>query len=66
MKINDKILSCVAAKEDTHISLLKNDLTKGAIVILGSKNHQGVKHIGLGKDLRVKVNANLGVSSADF
>ena len=66
MKINDKILSCLAAKEDIHVSLLKKNLAKGEIVILGSKNHQGVKHVGVGKDLRVKVNANIGASSADF
>lgn len=66
MKIDDKILSSIAAKEDIHISLLKRNIARGSVVILGSKNHQGIKPIGVGKDLRVKVNANIGASSADF
>jgi phosphomethylpyrimidine synthase len=59
-------LACIAKNENISTALLRKNVTKGLAVILANKNHMNIKPIAVGKDLTVKVNANIGASPADF
>lgn len=52
----------VARKEGIPVEELKVLISKGFAVILANKNHSGLKPVGIGKNLRVKVNTNIGAS----
>ncbi|HDM37860.1 MAG TPA: phosphomethylpyrimidine synthase ThiC [Candidatus Omnitrophica bacterium] len=62
----DRQIRYIAKREGINIGLLKRNLAKGLAVILANKNHKGVKPVAVGKDLTVKVNANIGASPASL
>lgn len=55
-------MNYIASKEDIDSNLLREHITKGWVVIPANKEHQNLKPIGIGKGLRIKVNANFGAS----
>jgi phosphomethylpyrimidine synthase len=57
-----KEMRYVAGKEDIDINILRKDIANGLIVIPANKNHKNLNPIGIGKNLSVKVNANIGAS----
>jgi len=57
-----KEMRYVAKNENIDINKLKENIAKGYIVIPANKNHKNLKPIGIGKDLIIKVNANIGAS----
>jgi len=58
-------MSQVAKDENLAPEFILEGLAKGAIAIPFNPLHKGGKAVGIGKGLRVKVNANIG-TSADF
>jgi len=60
------ILTNIAKEETVSEALLKKNIKKGFAVILANKNHKNVKPLAVGRDLMVKVNANIGASPADL
>jgi phosphomethylpyrimidine synthase len=52
----------VAKEEGTSLEKIRKGLTEGKIIIPHNRRHKGIKLCGLGKDLRTKVNANIGTS----
>ncbi|RKY38979.1 MAG: phosphomethylpyrimidine synthase [Candidatus Omnitrophota bacterium] len=57
----------VAREEKIDLEVLKENVKKGFTVILANKNHKSLKiPTGVGKDLCVKVNANIGASPVFF
>jgi len=59
-------LAYIAKNENINVGLLRKNIARGLAVILANKNHKNIKPIAVGKDLTVKVNANIGASPADF
>ena len=57
-----KEMEIVAEKEKIDIKSLIDYISKGKIVIPASILHKNVNPIGIGKDLKIKVNANIGSS----
>lgn len=53
----------VAQEEGVSPEWLREKIVKGRIVIPMNRNHKGVKPVGIGEGLRIKVNTNLGTSS---
>ena len=53
----------VAETENIPVHHLMNLVAKGFVVIPANKNHENLVPVGIGKDLRVKINANIGTSS---
>lgn len=53
----------VAAQEGISPEWIRDKIASGRIVIPANRNHQGVKPVGIGEGLRIKVNTNLGTSS---
>lgn len=53
----------VAVGEDVEIGFVMERLADGRIVIPANVRHYGLKPIGIGEGLRIKVNVNLGRSS---
>lgn len=58
------VLTCIAKYENISVALLRKNIKRGFAVILANKNHKNVKPLAVGKDLMVKVNANIGASPA--
>jgi len=52
----------VALKENTSPDLVRERLAAGSVVIPANMNHTALDPIGIGKGLRIKVNANIGTS----
>lgn len=52
----------VSKTESVDVQWLCDRVAHGEIVILKNKVHHGIEPIGIGKDLRTKVNANIGTS----
>jgi phosphomethylpyrimidine synthase len=52
----------VALKENTSPDLVRERLAAGSVVIPVNMNHTALDPIGIGKGLRIKVNANIGTS----
>lgn len=52
----------VAQQEGVSARQLMLAIARGEVVIPTNKNHQGLKPVGIGKDLTVKINVNLGYS----
>lgn len=52
----------VSEKENIDVNRLMKNIADGKIVILASKLHKKVDSIGVGKGLKVKINANIGSS----
>ena len=55
----------VAQLEDCDVETLRSNMAEGKAVIPRNKKHSIKKICGIGKDLRTKVNANIG-TSADY
>jgi len=53
----------VANEERVSPEWLREKIASGRIVIPANRNHRGVKPVGIGEGLRIKVNTNLGTSS---
>ncbi|MDV8115342.1 phosphomethylpyrimidine synthase ThiC [Paraclostridium bifermentans] len=60
--ITTKEMEIVAKKENMDIKILKNLIANGQIVIPSNKNHKSLNPEGVGKNLRTKINVNLGIS----
>ncbi|MBS3906616.1 MAG: phosphomethylpyrimidine synthase ThiC [Syntrophaceae bacterium] len=58
-----KEMEIVARDEDVSTERLREKIASGRIVIPTNRNHRGVKPLGIGEGLRIKVNTNLGTSS---
>jgi len=58
-----KEMEIVARDEDVSTEWLREKIASGRIVIPVNRNHRGVKLLGIGEGLRIKVNTNLGTSS---
>ena len=56
-------MEIVAREEGVSSEWLREKLASGRIVIPVNRNHQGVKPVGIGEGLRIKVNTNIGTSS---
>jgi phosphomethylpyrimidine synthase len=59
-------LEHIAKKEGIDVIRLKRNIALGLTVVLANKNHKNIIPIAVGKDLTVKVNANIGASPTDF
>jgi phosphomethylpyrimidine synthase len=62
--IPEKVYKELAKEEGVSEELIKELVTSGKGVVLYNKNHKNVKAVGVGKGLRVKINANIGISPA--
>ena len=58
-----KEMKAVAREEGVSGEWLREGIACGRIVIPVNRNHRGVKPLGIGGGLRIKVNTNLGTSS---
>ena len=58
-----KEMKNVAREEEVSPKWLREKIASGRIVIPINRNHRGVKPVGIGEGLRIKVNTNLGTSS---
>ena len=58
-----KEMKVVAREEGVSAEWLREKIASGRIVIPVNRNHRGVKPVGIGEGLRIKVNTNLGTSS---
>ena len=56
-------METVAREEGVSVDWLLDKIASGRIVIPANRNHQGVRPVGIGEGLRIKVNTNLGTSS---
>jgi len=66
-KIYTKEMRFISRYEDIDIKILIDNVRKGTVVIPANRNHKSLKRpIGIGKDLKVKVNANIGGSPLDL
>ena len=61
--VTTKEMKRVALEEGVSPEWLREKLASGRVVIPANRNHKGVKAIGIGEGLRIKVNTNLGTSS---
>ncbi len=55
-------MKIVSKKENIDNKNLINNIAKGYVVIPASKLHKNIDPIGIGKDLKIKINANIGSS----
>lgn len=53
----------VSQEEGVSPEWLREKIASGRIVIPANRNHKGVKPVGIGEGLRIKVNTNIGTSS---
>ncbi len=58
-----KEMKGVAREEGVSPEWLREKIASGRIVIPVNRSHRGVKPVGIGEGLRIKVNTNLGTSS---
>ena len=58
-----KEMEMIAIEEGISLEWLRNKVASGRVVIPVNRKHKGVKPVGIGEGLRIKVNANLGTSS---
>ncbi|MDK2920195.1 MAG: phosphomethylpyrimidine synthase [Candidatus Petromonas sp.] len=57
-----KEMEIVAEKEKIDVTLLRNKVAEGKVVIPANKNHKSLDPEGVGEGLRTKINVNLGIS----
>jgi len=57
-----KEMQYVAEQEKIDVNRLRENIAKGFVVIPANINHDNLKQIGIGYQLRTKVNANIGTS----
>ncbi|MBI3027181.1 phosphomethylpyrimidine synthase ThiC [Candidatus Woesearchaeota archaeon] len=60
--ITTKEMSYVAEQENVDAQWLRNEISKGSIIIPANINHKRLNPIGIGKGLKTKINANIGAS----
>jgi len=53
----------VAREEGVSLERLRENIVSGRVVVPANPNHHGVRPVGIGEGLRIKVNTNLGTSS---
>jgi len=58
-----KEMEMVAREEGVSSDWLREKIATGRIVIPVNRHHRGVKPLGIGEGLRIKVNTNIGTSS---
>jgi phosphomethylpyrimidine synthase len=58
-----KEMKAVAREEGVSPEWLQEKIVSGRTVIPANRNHRGLKPIGIGEGLRIKVNTNIGTSS---
>jgi phosphomethylpyrimidine synthase len=58
-----KEMKKVAREEGISPERLREKIASGRVVIPANRNHRGVRPVGIGEGLRIKVNTNLGTSS---
>jgi len=56
------IMERAAKLEGMPVNTLRDYVRAGLVVVPANKNHKNIRPIGIGKDLKVKVNANIGAS----
>lgn len=56
----------VALRENKKPEDVRQLIADGVVVIPANKNHQNLTPCGIGKDLTIKINANIGASPEDF
>ena len=64
--MRNKILQYIARNENLDIDQFKKSIAEGLTVVLANKNHKDLRPVAVGKDLTVKVNANIGASPVDL
>ena len=62
--IAENVYQELAKQEGVSVQTIKDLVTSGTGVVLGNPKHTKVKPVAVGKGLRVKINANIGVSPA--
>ena len=62
-RIVTKEMKAVAREEGVSPEWLRKKIASGQTVIPANRNHRGLKPIGIGEGLRIKVNTNIGTSS---
>jgi len=58
-----KEMETIAIEEGVSPEWLKDKVASGRAIIPANRKHKGVKPVGIGEGLRIKVNTNLGTSS---
>ncbi len=53
----------ISKEEEIPVELLRERVASGRVVIPMNRNHKGIRPVGIGEGLRVKVNTNIGTSS---
>ncbi|UCC91553.1 MAG: phosphomethylpyrimidine synthase ThiC [Candidatus Aenigmatarchaeota archaeon] len=61
-----KEIEYVAKDESVDVRNLRENVAEGYVVIPASRLHKGLKPIGIGRGLRIKINSNIGTSPAKF
>lgn len=61
--IATKEMERVAKEEEVSLEWLREKIASGRIVVPVNPNHKGVRSVGIGEGLRIKVNTNIGTSS---
>ncbi len=59
------LIKKVAQKEKVPFKLLENNIKEGKAVILYNKKHSGCIPTALGKNLKIKINTNIGTSTEE-
>lgn len=59
-------MQVVAEAEKIDIARLQSLISAGHVVIPANPNHINLKPVGIGKNLKIKINANIGTSPEDF
>jgi phosphomethylpyrimidine synthase len=62
-RIITKEMKRVAREEGVSSEWLREKVASGRVVIPANRNHRGVRPVGIGEGLRIKVNTNIGTSS---
>ena len=57
-----KEMGYVAQEENVDAEWLRDEISKGTIIIPANANHHKLKPIGIGRGLKTKINANIGAS----
>ncbi len=61
-KKRTKEMIIIAREEKVRIEELRKKVAEGQVVIPANKEHKNLKPIGIGRGLRIKINANIGTS----
>ncbi len=55
----------VSQKEKIPLQVLEENFKRGRVVILNNRKHAGCTPVAIGKDLKVKINTNIGTSTEE-